>query len=165
MNTLRAALGAVLVTGFASTVFAQTTSVGGTVTNAQGGVIANADVTMRVLPAPGAPAMPRMPNMPGMGERTAQTGADGGFSFEQVAPGQYVLQVDFSGFERSSQEITVANQPQTVSVTLLPLEIVGAEAAAAPAGAGAAAVDTQALLTRIRTLEQRISELESNTVF
>jgi hypothetical protein len=165
MNTFRAVLGAVVLTGFASTVFAQTTSVAGKVTNAQGGVIANADITLRLLPAPGAPAMPRMANMPGMGERTVQSGADGGFSFDQVAPGQYVLLVDFSGFERSSQEITVANQPQTIAVTLLPLEIVGAESAAAATSAGAAAVDTQTLLNRIKTLEQRISELESNTVF
>jgi len=34
---------------------AQTATVGGSVSNARGGVIAGADVTLRVLPPPGAP--------------------------------------------------------------------------------------------------------------
>ena len=79
---------------------AQNATVNGRVTNAEGGRIANADVTLRLLPAPGAPAMA---NMPGMNERTTRSGADGTFTFDQVPPGQYVLQVDAPGFERSSQ--------------------------------------------------------------
>ncbi len=108
--------------------------------------------------------MPRMANMPGMAgaERTTQSSADGTFSFDQVSPGQYVLQVDSSGFERSSAEITVSTQPQTVAVNLQPLEIPGAETAAAPAAGTVASV--QGLLDRIKVLEQRISDLESGTV-
>ena len=140
---------------------AQTGSVGGRVSSSQGGTLNNAEVTLRTLPAPGAPTMPRMANMPGMGERTTQTNAEGGFSFDQVAPGQYVLQVDFTGFERSSQEITVAGQAVTVTVTLQPLEIVGVQPAP---GAPGAAADNEALLGRIKALEQRINELEANTV-
>jgi len=78
-----------------------------------------------------------------------------------MGPGQYVLQVDFAGFERSSQEITMANQPQTVMVTLEPLEIPGAEIVAPGAGT---AVDAQALFERIKLLEQRLSDVESGTV-
>src|SRR5438093_2653472 len=145
-------------------VSAQTVSVSGRVANAQGGIITGADVTLRSLPPPGVPVMPRMPNMPGMAgaERTTQSGADGTFSIDQVSPGQYVLQVDFSGFERSSQEVTVSNQPQSIAVTLQPLEIPGAEAAPR-AGAGTAA-EMEALIDRINTLEQRIADLESSTV-
>jgi hypothetical protein len=79
-----------------------------------------------------------------------------------------VLLVDFSGFERSSQELNVSSQPQTVAVTLQPLEIAGAETTAVPGApavpAGSVGVDTQALLDRIKALEQRIAELETSTV-
>ena len=146
----------------ATTVGAQTVSVTGRIENARGGAIANADVTLRPLPAPGTAA--RMPNMPGMApeERATQSRSDGTFSFDQVAPGQYVLQVDFSGFERSSQELTVSNQSQTVAITLQPLEIPGAEPSPrAPAGTAA---EVQALLDRIKELEQRIAALESSAV-
>src|SRR6185295_8017755 len=75
---------------FATVVSAQT-SVGGRAVKAQGGAVPNATATLRALPAPGAPVMPNMPNMPGMAgmERTATAGADGAFSFDQVAAGQY----------------------------------------------------------------------------
>jgi carboxypeptidase family protein/carbohydrate-selective porin (OprB family) len=137
---------------------AQNVSVTGRVANAQGGVIPNAVATLRQVPPPGTPIMP---NMPGMGERTANTGADGAFTFDQVAPGPYVLLVDAPGFERSSQELTVAaGSSPNVSISLEALEIPGAEAAA-PAGT---ATDTQALLDRIKTLESRVLELESTTV-
>lgn len=169
MSRLRVAVGALTVLTASSGAFAQSSSVSGRVANAQGAVLAAADVTLRALPPPGAPATARMPNMPGMTgqERTAQTGADGTFSIDQVPPGQYVLQVDFSGFERSSQEITVAAQPQTVAVTLQRLEIGrdAAPTAAAPgATTGVVSVEAQALLDRIRTLEQRLAELETSTV-
>ena len=164
MNRFCVALGAWLLLISSGAASAQTVSVGGRVANGQGGFVGGAEVTLRALPPPGTPVMPRMPNMPGMAgaERTVRSNADGTFSFDQVASGQYVLQVDFSGFERSSQEITVSNQPQTVAVTLQPLEIPGGEAAAVPAAGSVA--DTQALLNRIKMLEQRISDLESGTV-
>jgi hypothetical protein len=147
----------------ATAVFAQTSSVGGRVVNAQGGVVSNAEATLRLVPPPGAVPMPNMPNMPGMvgNDRTAAATADGAFSFNQVVPGQYVLQVDAPGFERSSQQITVSNQAQTLAVTLQPLEIPGAEATVSSA---AATVDTAALVDRIKELEQRINDLEANTV-
>src|SRR5580765_4276050 len=96
-----ATIGAMLIGAVAS---AQNAAVNGRVTNTQGGVIANADVTLRLMPAPGAP---NMPNMPGMNERTTKSGADGAFAFDQVAAGQYVLQADAPGFERTSQAVTV----------------------------------------------------------
>jgi hypothetical protein len=160
-SRLAAATGALLLS--ATIVSAQTSSVGGRVVNAQGGAVPNAEATLRLLPPPGAAPMPNMPNMPAAAgtERTATVGADGMFSFTAVAPGQYVLQVDAPGFERTSQEITVANQAQTLAVTLQPLDIPGAESTAA---ATVVSTDAQALLDRIKTLEQRISDLESSTV-
>src|SRR5262249_36058321 len=121
---------AVLLTaGLAS---AQTT-VSGRVTNARGGVIANADVTLHLLPPPGQPAMPPMPNMPGMAaDKTTTTGADGSFSFTQVAAGQYAIMADSSGFERASQELTVGAQPPAaLTLALSPLKVPGAEPTAA----------------------------------
>ena len=145
MRRFRLAVGIVVVLLFAAIAAAQTSSVSGRVANVRGGVIANADVTLRSLPPPGTastPRMPNMPNMPGMpgAERTTRSNAGGTFSFDQVSPGQYVLQVDFTGFERSSQEMAVSDQPQTVAVTLQAFEIPGAEAATIPAGGSAAGV-------------------------
>jgi Carboxypeptidase regulatory-like domain len=164
MKRFRVVLGVLTALVASSVVSAQTVAVSGRVSNAQGEVIAGADIMLRTLPPPGTPVMPRMPNMPGMAgaERTTKSNADGTFSFDQVSPGQYVLQVDFSGFERSSQEVTVTNQPQTVAVTLQPLEIPGLEAA--PRAGGATAAEVQGLLDRIKALEQRIADLESSTV-
>ena len=158
MNRLGVELAAIVTCLAASVASAQPSAVSGRVANAQGGVVANADVTLEV-------SMPAMPGMPPMRTdapppRTARSGADGSFSLEQVPSGRYILLVDAPGFGRSSQEITVpAGQP--FSVTLETLEVPGAEATAAPA---AAALDAQALVERIKVLEQRISELESSTV-
>jgi len=163
MERFRVVFGALLLFGASTVASAQTGRVTGRVSNVRGGTIGEADVTLRALPAPGTTPMPRMPNMPGMGgaERTAKTQADGTFAFDQVAPGQYVLQVDFSGFERSSQEVNVAAQPVSLEVTLEPLELPGAEPVA---GAAGTASDTQKLLARIKALEQRLADLESGTV-
>jgi hypothetical protein len=152
------ALGAVLLSAAAAS--AQT-SVSGRVSNAQGGVIANAEATLRALPPPGTPPMPNMPNMPQPFERTATAGADGAFTLNGIPAGDYVLFVDASGFERSSQTITVTNQPQNLTVTLTPLILPGAEEAA---GAGGTATDTAALLERIKQLEQRLTDIESEAV-
>ena len=163
MSTSRLALflGAALLTAAAAS--AQT-SVAGRVANAQGGIIANAEATIRALPPPGTTPMPNMPNMPNMPapfERTATAGADGAFTLNGIPAGDYVLFVDATGFERSSQTVTVANQPQNLTVTLTPLVLPGAEE---PAGAGGSVTDTAVLLERIRQLEQRLTDIESEAV-
>src|SRR5262245_65683497 len=88
----------------ASFAAAQNSTVSGRVANAQGGVIANAEATLRALPPPGTPPMPNMPNMPNMPaamERTATAGADGAFMFANVAAGGLVLVVDAFRLEPS----------------------------------------------------------------
>ena len=153
--------------GFVTVVFtlvstvasAQNATVNGRVTNTQGGAMANAEVTLRLVPGPGAP--PAMPNMPGMNERTTKAGTDGRFAFDQVAAGQYVLQADLPGFGRSSQAITVPGANLTFTMALEALDLPGAVAPVTPTGGVA---DTQALLDRIKTLEQRLSDLEAGTV-
>jgi Carboxypeptidase regulatory-like domain len=165
MNRCGFALWTALAVLASSPAFAQNATVRGSVANAQGGALANAEVTLRTLPPPGMPA--RMPNMPGMAadERTTRSAADGTFSFDQVRPGQYVLFADSPGYERSSQEVTVANQPQTLALRLQPLEVPGAETSpAAGAAGGQSAAEVQALIDRIKALEQRITDLESTTV-
>ena len=152
------ALGAVLLSAAAAS--AQT-SVSGRVSNAQGGVIANAEATLRALPPPGTPPMPNMPNMPAPFERMATAGADGAFTLNGIPAGDYVLFVDASGFERSSQTITVGNQAQNLMVTLTPLILPGAEESA---GAGGTVTDSALLLDRIKQLEARITDLESEAV-
>jgi hypothetical protein len=105
--------------------------------------------------------------MPGMRpgastDRTVRSRADGTFQFDQVPAGQFVLQVDAPGLSRSSQQITVPTS-QTFAVSLEPLEVPGSDAV--PTAATAAAPATvDALLERIRTLEQRLTEFESTTV-
>jgi hypothetical protein len=138
---------------------AQNATVNGRVINTEGGAMANADVTLRLIPGPGAP--PAMPNMPGMNERTTKAGPDGAFSFDQVATGQYVLQGDLPGFGRSSQAITVPGPNLTFTMTLEALDVPGA---VPPAAASGGTETTQALLDRIKTLEQRLSDLEAGTV-
>ena len=157
-SRLALALGTILFS--VATASAQT-SVSGRVSNAQGGVIANAEATLRALPPPGTPPMPNMPNMPQPFERTATAGADGAFTLNGIPAGDYVLFVDASGFERSSQTITVGTQPQNLTVTLTPLILPGAEESA---GAGGTVTDTALLLDRIKQLEARITDLESEAV-
>jgi hypothetical protein len=142
-------------------VSAQTSTVSGRVSNAEGGRIAGAGATLRPLPAPGAPPSPTMAKMPGMDERTTPVAADGSFSFDEVGPGRYVLYVDAPGFERSSQEITAPVSGGPISISLTALDIPGAPPTAATAGAP---LDPQALLDRIEALERRLSEVESTTV-
>ena len=162
MKRVRLALVACLALGVAATVSAQST-VTGRVANANGGVVAEAEVTLHQLPPPGQPAMRAMPNMPGMTpDRTATAAADGTFTFTQVPPGQYVIMADALGFERASQELVVGNQTPSVTLTLSELEVPGAEPVATQNRG--TATDPQALLARIKTLEQRIADLESGTV-
>ena len=159
MPKCRLGFATVVVTLVSTVASAQNATVNGRVTNAQGGAMANADVTLRLLPGPGAP--PAMPNMPGMNERTTNAGPDGAFAFDQVAAGEYVLQADMPGFGRSSQAITVPGPNLTFTMTLEALDLPGA---APPAATTGGTETTQALLDRIKTLEQRLSDLEAGTV-
>ena len=159
MHRFRVAVATLAAMLVATVVSAQTSAVSGRVANPEGGRVANAEATLRPLPAAGAPAMPAMPNMPGMNDRTAPVGADGTFPFDQVAAGQFVLHVDAPGFSVRRRRSLSPVQPLPMS--LVPLEVPGAPAAAAAAGA---APDTQALLERIEVLEQRLIEFESTTV-
>src|SRR5438093_1876159 len=135
---------------------AQTSTLNGRVTDAQGGALRNAEVSL----IPVTPAMPGMkmaapPAIPG------RVDADGTFAIAQVPPGQYVLQVDAPGFGRSSQEVTMP-AAERFNVKLELLEIPGAESAA-PTPAGQA--DTQAMQAQIAALEQRVRDLEASTVY
>ena len=109
--------------------FAQTSSLNGRVADLRGGVVANAEVSLRTLPPPGA-AMPNMPNMRQNEPppRTTRTGADGAFTFEQLPAGTYRPSGGRAGFGRASQEVTIPTS-QAVAVAMEPLELIGAEAA------------------------------------
>ena len=136
----------------------QTSSVNGRVMDPRGGVIANVEVTLGSLPVPAMPGMKMTAPPP----RTAPASASGTFALDQVPAGTYVLQVDAPGYGRWSQEIAVPGNGQPFSVTLEALEIPGAETAVTSAKGGG--VDTEALLDQIRTLEERIGQLEASTV-
>ena len=140
--------------------WAQTSSVSGRVINREGAPVANAEVSL--VPPPSA--MASMPGMrPGAStDRTVRSRPDGTFQFDQIPAGQFVLQVDAPGLSRSSQQITVPTT-QTLAISLEILEVPGADASPTVATA-AGATDVPALLERIRTLEQRLTEFESTTV-
>jgi hypothetical protein len=160
MERVRVGITTLMISLIAWGASAQTSSVSGRVTNREGAPVADAEVSL--VPPPSA--MASMPGMrPGAStDRTVRSRADGTFQFDQVPPGQFVLQVDATGLSRSSQQITVPT-PQTLAVSLEILEVPGAEAAPAAATA-AGTTDVQALLERIRALEQRLTEFESTTV-
>jgi Carboxypeptidase regulatory-like domain len=134
---------------------AQTSSLNGRVTDLQGGVLANAQVSL----VPVTPAMAGMKMTP-PAPLPGRVNNDGTFAFTQVPAGQYVLQADAPGYGRSSQEVTLPTT-QNFTIKLEILEIPGAENAAAGAGG---ATDNQVLLNRIGTLEQRVRDLEATTV-
>jgi len=134
----------------------QTSTLNGRVTDSLGGALRNAEVSL----VPVAPAMPGM-KMAAPPAIAGRVNADGTFAVPQVPPGQYVLQVDAPGFERSSQQVTMPTT-QTFNVKLDVLEIPGAEAAATtPAGQ----TDNQAMQAQIAALEQRVRDLEASTVY
>jgi hypothetical protein len=102
-----------------------------------------------------------MPNMPGMADRTTRSTADGSFSFDQVPAGRYILFADSPGFERSSQEVALPGAAGPFELKLEALEIPGG---APTTATESAPLTTQALMDQIKTLEQRVAELESSTV-
>lgn len=170
MWSARVAVGLALACVWTTAAQAQSAAVSGQVSNEHGAAIANAEVTLRSLLPPGAPAARPMPGMPmPANERMTRTSPDGTFAFEQIAAGEYVVQVDAPGLERFSRPVTVSTQPQKLAVVLNVLEIPGAEAprpAMPETGSG-----TEALLHRIAMLEQqnaalnqRITDLEGLAV-
>src|SRR4051794_27598364 len=159
MERVRVGITTLVVSLLAWGASAQTSAVSGRVTNRDGAPVGNAQVSL--VPPPSA--MTSMPGMrPGANDRTVQSRADGTFTFDQVPAGNYVLQVDAPGLSRSSQELTVPNT-RTLAIALDPLEVPGGEPAPA-ASVAAPPTDAQALLERIRLLEQRLSEFESTAV-
>jgi hypothetical protein len=160
MKKFRIAIAALAIALLARGVSAQTSTVSGKVTNRDGAPVANAEVAL--VPPPSV--MASMPGMrPGATDIRVRSNADGTFQFDQVPAGQFVLQVDAPGLSRSSQAITVPIS-QNIAISLDLLEVPGAENAAAPAAAAAGDADLQALLERIRALEQQVTEFESTTV-
>jgi hypothetical protein len=104
--------------------------------------------------------------MPGMKMAAAppiagRMNANGTFAVAQIPAGQYILQVDAPGFERSSQEVTVPTT-QTFNIKLDVLDIPGADT---PAPAVAGQTDSQGMQDRINALEQRVKELEAGAVY
>jgi len=153
-----ALLGAICVTNVGAQA-AQTSTVNVRVTNAQNAAVTNADVSL-------VPITPPMQNMPAGMKMTPPTPIAGratgnGAYTVQAAAGQYILQIDAPGMERSSQEVTLPTS-QAFAIKLEPLDIPGAENVPAPTAAQA---DSQATQERIAALEQRVRDLEAGTVY
>ena len=159
MERVRVGITTLVISLIAWGASAQTSSVSGRVTNKEGAVVPGATVSL--VPPPSA--MASMPGMrPGATDISVTSRADGTFQFDKIPAGQFVLQVDAPGLSRSSQQITVP-MSQTLAISLEPLEVPGAEAAPTAATA-AGGHNVEALLERIRVLEQRLIEFESTTV-
>jgi iron complex outermembrane receptor protein len=94
----------VFVLGHA-TLSAQTSPVTGRVVDPQGASVANAEISL-------------VPAAAGQRTRGTRSSADGSFSIEGVAPGQYSLLVRAPGFTESSQSVTVGSAAANLSVTL-----------------------------------------------
>jgi iron complex outermembrane recepter protein len=83
---------------------AQSGSIAGRVTDAQGAVVVNASVTLSGGPA----ARPIV----------TQSTADGTFRFDSIAPGRYTLQVESPGFKPWTREVVVGATNAAVQATL-----------------------------------------------
>jgi len=77
-----------------ATVWAQAAPVTGRVVDPQGASVANAEVSL-------------VPSGTGQRTRTARSNADGSFSIDGVAPGEYTLLVRAPGFTESTQSVSV----------------------------------------------------------
>lgn len=84
---------------------AQSSPITGRVVDPQGASIANAEVTL-------LPAGPQR-------ARSARSAADGSFSFDSVAPGQYTLIVRAPGFAEWTQSMTAGAGQSSVNVALV----------------------------------------------
>ena len=95
-GTLRVLLSAVLIAGFASSVFAQsstTATIRGRVTDSSGGAVANAEVNA-------------VSTTSGFVRTTTSTG-DGSYTLAGLTPGEYSIVVAAPGFDPVSQTVTV----------------------------------------------------------
>ncbi len=104
MRIFRSLLPAVLACLIYSTVSAQSAPVTGRVVDPQGASVANAEVSL-------------VPGGAGQRTRTARSNADGSFSIDGVAPGEYTLLVRAPGFTESTQPVSVG-AATNLSVTL-----------------------------------------------
>jgi len=100
VRVVRAAL-AILVL-VAPSASAQSASLAGRVTDPQGGVVVGAVVT---LSGPG-------------GSRTARSGIDGTFAFDDLSPGSYTLQTEAPGFQSATQQIAFTPETPRLDVIL-----------------------------------------------
>jgi len=89
----------------------------GRVSDPQGAVVVNAVVTL---------------NPSSTASRIASTDADGMFSFADVVPGLYVLQIESPGFQPWSRNVTVSSATTTFNVSLTISGIAETVAVAAP---------------------------------
>src|SRR5437762_11674623 len=104
MSWFRLPMVLVLVLGALSlSALAQTSSVTGSVADQQGGAVINAQVSLAAT---------------GQAARITRSVADGTFTFNQVRPGQYTIQVEAAGFTAWTQSVMVSSTPIPVSVTL-----------------------------------------------
>ena len=99
-------------------IFAQSLPLAGRVSDALGGAINGAVVSL----SGAAESTPR----------TARTGADGTFSFDAVPPGSIALQVDAPGFERWTQTVTLSATMDPLNVVLQIAGIVESVGVVAP---------------------------------
>jgi iron complex outermembrane receptor protein len=88
-----------------STLSAQSSSVTGRVVDPQGASVASAEISL-------------VPSAAGQRTRSARSNADGAFSIENAAAGQYTLLVRAPGFTDSTQSVTVGASATNLSVTL-----------------------------------------------
>ena len=86
---------------------------------------------------------------------TATTDAQGAYAFAALPVGRYDVSIASAGVVTFSQRgiEVIENQPRTLEITMNPAS-----------AEQAAVVERQELLEKIATLEQRITDLESNTV-
>lgn len=86
---------------------------------------------------------------------TATTDAQGAYAFPALPVGKYNLSIDVAGVTAYTQPGVEVVADRTLALTI---------AMSAASASQAADADRQALLEKIATLEQRITDLESNTV-
>ena len=104
MTTIRAWFLAIVFSLCAGAGQAQTVSVSGRVTDAQGGTVNSALVTLKDA---GSAA-----------SRTTRTGVDGTFAFDAVTSGSVTVQVDAPGFESWTQTVSVTATTEPLAIVL-----------------------------------------------